>query len=139
MKFDTTLAGSGSDDERNPMTAWTGQELSSLESADEIRVAGRRRDGTLRTLVIVWHVVVDGLLYVRSVRGTEGQWYKGVVRHFEGAISWRGHDREVVYTLDSSHDAEIDAAYAAKYGTGSATRAITSEIATQTTLRIDPK
>jgi hypothetical protein len=121
------------------MTAWTGQELSSLEGAHEIRVAGRRKDGTIRTLVIVWHVVVGGALYVRSVRGTEGQWYKGVVRHFEGAISWGAQTREVTYTLDSSHDPEIDAAYAAKYGTGSATRAITSEIATRTTLRVDPK
>ncbi len=121
------------------MTAWTEQELSSLENAREIRVAGRRKDGTIRTLVIVWHVIVDGILYVRSVRGKEGQWYKGVIRHFEGAISWGALYREVTYTPDSSHDAEIDAAYIAKYGTGSATRAITSEIATQTTLRIDPK
>jgi hypothetical protein len=120
------------------MTAWTGEELGSLERAHEIRVAGRRNDGSLRTLVIVWHVVVGGVLYVRSVRGTDGQWYKGVTRHFEGAISWGAATREVSYTLDSSHDAEIDRAYAAKYGTGSATRAITSEIAKQTTLRVDP-
>jgi hypothetical protein len=121
------------------MTEWTGEELDSLASAHEIRVAGRRKDGTLRTLVIVWHVVVDGVLYVRSVRGTEGQWYKGVVRHFEGAIGWGSQTREVTYTLDSSHDAEIDAAYVAKYGTGASVRAITNEMATQTTMRIEPK
>jgi hypothetical protein len=120
------------------MTDWTGEELRSLERAHEIRVAGRRNDGTLRTLVIVWHVVVGGVLYVRSVRGTEGQWYKGVTRHFEGAINWAADTRQVIYTPDSSRDAEIDAAYAAKYGNGSATRAITSEMAKQTTLRIDP-
>jgi hypothetical protein len=120
------------------MTAWTSDELSALEDAHEIRVTGRRQDGTTRTLVIVWHVVVDGVLYVRSVRGPEGQWYRGVVRHFEGAISWAANTRKVTYTLDSSHDSEIDAAYTAKYGTGSATRAITSDIAKQTTLRIDP-
>jgi hypothetical protein len=32
----------GRDDERDPMTTWTGQELSSIESLHEIRVAGER-------------------------------------------------------------------------------------------------
>jgi len=126
--------------ERNPeMPAWTPQELRSLDRAHEIRVAGRRKDGSLRSLVTIWHVVVDGALYARSVKGTEGQWYKGVIRHFEGAVSWGGQTRDVAYTPDDSHDAAIDAAYAAKYGNGSATRAITTQAATETTLRIDPR
>lgn len=121
------------------MTTWTAQELSSLDRTGEIRVAGRRDDGSLRKLVIIWHVVVDDALYARSVRGTEGKWYQGVIEHFEGAISWGGQTRDVTYTLDDSRDAAIDAAYAAKYGNGSATRAITNATAKQTTLRIDPR
>jgi hypothetical protein len=121
------------------MTTWTAQELDSLDQAYEIRIAGRREDGTLRNLVIVWHVVVDGALYARSVRGTQGNWYRGAIRFFEGAISWGGQTRDVTYTLDDSRDTAIDAAYAAKYGSGSATRAITSETAKQTTLRIEPR
>jgi hypothetical protein len=120
------------------MPTWTPQELSSLDRAHEIRVAGRRKDRSLRSLVPVWNVVVDGALYARSVKGTEGQWYKGVTQHFEGAVNWGGQTRDVTYTLDDSHDAAIDAAYAAKYGKGSATRAITSAAATETALRIDP-
>lgn len=121
------------------MAAWTTQELTSLDQAHEIRVGGRRADGTLRTLRIVWHVVVDGALYVRSVRGTDGQWYKGVLRHYEGAISWAGQSRDVAYTPDDTHDTAIDAAYAAKYGNGSGTRSITNTTAKQTTLRIEPR
>jgi hypothetical protein len=74
----------------------------------------------------------------RAPSDTEGQWYKGVTRHFEGAVNWGGQTRDVTYTLDVNHDAAIDTAYAAKYGNGSATRAITSASATETTLRIDP-
>ena len=121
------------------MATWAEEELASLNRAHQIRVAGRRNDGSLRKLVTVWHVVVGGALYARSVKGTEGQWYRGVVRHFEGAIDWNGDTREVAYVLDSSHEAEIDAAYAAKYGNGSGTRAITSDAARQTTMRIDPR
>ena len=133
------LDGDALDERNHPMAMWTSQELNSLDRAHEIRVAGRRKDGSLRRLVIVWHVVADGALYVRSVNGTEGQWYKGVAGHYEGAISWGDQTRNVSYTLDPSHEAEIEAAYAAKYGNSSATRAITNETAKQTTLRIDPR
>lgn len=121
------------------MASWTPEELRELDHAYEVRVAGRRADGSSRTLVIVWHVVVDGDLYLRSVKGREGQWYLGVARYFEGFLSWSGATRAVTYTLDASHDAEIDRAYVAKYGNGSPTRAITSGLAKQTTLRVSPR
>src|SRR3954447_16378981 len=121
------------------MTTWTAEELQSLERAGEIRVAGRRQDGSLRTLTIIWHVVVDGSLYVRSVRGAEGSWYKGVLRHQEGAIAWNGTTREVVFVPDTTVDDTIDAAYFDKYGNGSPSRAITNATARATTLRVEPK
>ncbi|MER8072995.1 DUF2255 family protein [Streptomyces sp. NPDC094034] len=121
------------------MSTWSEEDLRVIERAGEIRVSGRRDDGSLRPLVIVWHVVVGGAPYVRSVRGTGGKWYQGVARHHEGAISWRGQSRDVSYIPDSTHDQAIDAAYFAKYGNGSATRSITSAEATETTLRIEPR
>lgn len=87
----------------------------------------------------MWHVVVDRKLYVRSVRGAEGGWYKGVVRHHEGAIAWDGTTREVSYVPDDTADDRIDAAYFAKYGTGSPSRAITNAAARATTLRVEPR
>ncbi|BDV31927.1 DUF2255 family protein [Microbacterium terricola] len=121
------------------MSGWTDAELRELARASEVRVAGRRADGSSRSLVIVWHVVVDGALYLRSVKGPQGEWYKGVARYFEGYLSWAGRTRAVTYTLDSSKDTEIDEAYAVKYGTGSATQAITNDLSHQTTLRVDPR
>lgn len=120
------------------MSTWTDDELQTLARTNEIRVAGRRDDGSLRPLVIIWHVVVDGALYARSVYGTEGKWYQGVARHWEGAISWDGQTRDVRCTLDSSHDDAIDAAYFAKYGRGAPSQHITSAAAKETTLRIEP-
>ena len=67
------------------------------------------------------------------------EWYKGVARHFEGFLRWGSTTSEVTYTLDSSQDAAIDAAYFAKYGTGSPSQAITSPAAKQTTLRVVPR
>ena len=121
------------------MTTWTPQELDTLARAGEIKVAGRRKDGAPRTLVTVWHVVVDGKLYARSVYGPAGNWYRGVIRHYEGIIAWRDQTRDVTYTPDSTNDAAIDAAYFAKYGKGSPSQHITSATAKTTTLRIDPR
>ncbi len=118
---------------------WSGEELRRLDRIGEVRVAGRHADGSSRAPVIVWHVVVDGQLYLRSVKGPRGQWYQGVTEYFDGFLSWDGHTRPVAFTLDSSQDAAIDAAYAAKYGNGSATRAITTALAKQTTMRVNPR
>lgn len=46
--------------EGTPMSTWTDAELAQLDRDAEVRVAGRRADGSSRTLTIVWHVVVDG-------------------------------------------------------------------------------
>lgn len=48
-------------------------------------------------------------------------------------MSW---DPETLAAIDA--EGEIDAAYRAKYGTGSPVRSITSPTATPTTQRVDP-
>lgn len=121
------------------MTQWPQQQLAEIGRAYEIRVAGRRKDGSNRTLTPVWHVVVDGAPYIRSMYGVEGQWYKGIAHHFEGAIEWDGEVHEVSFRRDSSHDEEIDTALYAKYGTGYATHGITNATSKQATLRIEPR
>lgn len=121
------------------MTDWTATDLASIDRDGELQVAAYRPDGTLRTSKIVWHVVVGDTLYIRSVRGTEGAWYRGVQRTGSGVIDAGGVHAEVVFTDDHSRDDAIDTAYPDKYGTGSAVRAITSEQARATTLRVDPR
>lgn len=121
------------------MTDWTPADLAAIDRAGEIRVAAHRTDGTLRPSTIVWHVVVDGALFVRSVRGEEGAWYRAVRRTGTGTIDAGGVHADVTFTPDDTHDAAIDHAYRAKYGNGSPVRAITNAVATATTLRIDPQ
>ncbi|WP_029149376.1 DUF2255 family protein [Microbacterium indicum] len=121
------------------MSNWTTAELDELDDAYEIRVAGSRRDGSLRSFRIIWHVVVDGALYARSVNGPDAGWYVGVQRQMTGAIQWGGSQRDVVYVDDPSHDDAVDEAYRAKYGNGSPTKALNREPARGTTLRIDAK
>ena len=65
-----------------------------LDRASQVRVAGRRADGSSRTLVIVWHVVVDGELYLRSVKGPQGEWYKAWLATSRDSSAGKGrHER----------------------------------------------
>src|SRR5690348_592908 len=119
------------------MTSWTSADLAAVDRAGELRIAAHRPDGTVRSPTIVWHVVVDDALFLRSVRGEDGAWYRAVQRTGTGTIDAGGVHAEVTFTPDHDHDAAIDAAYRTKYGTGSPVRAITSAVATATTLRVD--
>jgi hypothetical protein len=121
------------------MRTWTEDELARIGRASELRIAGRRGDDSLRKLVIIWQVRVGDDIYVRSVNGPDAAWFRGTQIRGEGQIESGGVSKDVVFTRDDTKDAEIDAAYRAKYGTGSPVRSITSATATSTTLRVDPR
>ena len=120
------------------MPEWNQQDLAAIDADGELRVAADRPDGTRQTPRIVWHVVVDDSLYIRSVKGVDGAWYRGVQRTGTGTIDSGGVHADVTFTRDDAHDAEIDRAYHAKYGNGSPVRSITSATAAATTLRVEP-
>ena len=50
------------------MSEWTTEELSKIETAEELKIASMRRDGTLRKPVTIWVVRHGDQIYVRSVR-----------------------------------------------------------------------
>lgn len=120
------------------MSDWSSADLAAIDADGELRVAAHRPDGTLRTPRIVWHVVVDDHLYIRSVRGVDGAWYRGVQRTRTGQIDSGGVRADVTFVRDDGHDDAIDAAYRAKYGNGSAVDHITAPSARATTLRVEP-
>ena len=60
------------------MSTWMKDELDKIGSAEELRIAALRADGTLRKPVIIWVVRLDDELYVRSVNGCNSAWFSGV-------------------------------------------------------------
>ncbi|MEU1980347.1 DUF2255 family protein [Nocardia sp. NPDC019395] len=121
------------------MTEWNADDLATIDRDGELRVAAQRPDGSSRTPRIVWHVVVDGNLYVRSVRGDAGGWYRGVRHTRTGTIDTGDIRAEVTFIRDDSRDDAIDRGYHDKYGNSSAVDAITSPAARATTLRVEPR
>jgi hypothetical protein len=99
------------------MTAWTSDELDKIETAEELQIATRRRDGALRTPLPVWVVRVGDDLYVRSVNGRTAAWFRRAQARDEGHVRAGGVDKDVTFVeSDGSLDDQIDAAYRAKYG-----------------------
>jgi hypothetical protein len=98
------------------MSDWKSDELTRIGSAEEIQIAPRRRDGTLRKPVTVWVVPTDSGLYVRSVNGRNSAWFRGVQETHEGRIWADGVEKDVTF-VDAEHgiDGPVDAAYRAKY------------------------
>jgi hypothetical protein len=99
------------------MSTWTTDELKKIGSAEELRIASLRTDGTLRKPRIIWVVRLGDDLYVRSVNGRTSTWFKGVQTRYEGHIRAGGVDKDVTFVEESNSDInnQIDAAYAAKY------------------------
>ena len=123
------------------MTAWTNEELDRIADADELEIASLRRDSTLRRPVVIWVVRHGDDLYVRSVRGSAGGWYRGTRERGEGHIRAGGVDKDVAF-VDADHDIddELDAVYREKYRRYAAAPvdSITSPEARSTTIKLMP-
>jgi len=120
------------------MNTFTTSDLATLDRTDELRIAGRRADDTLRKSVIIWMVTHNGELYVRSVNGVDAAWFRGTQVQGLGHISAGSVDKDVSFTRVTDVDDELDAAYEAKYRSyPSAVTAINSAKARETTLRVD--
>jgi hypothetical protein len=98
------------------LTGWTSDELTKIEAADELEIASIRRDGTLRNLVTIWVVRLGDDLYVRSVNGRTGAWFRGTQVRHEGRIGAGGVEKDVTFVdADDGINDQIDDAYRSKY------------------------
>jgi hypothetical protein len=98
------------------MTQWTSDQLDKIGKAEEVQIASVGRDSKLRKPVTVWAVRHGDDLYVRSVRGRDGHWFRGSQERHEGRIRAGGIQQDITFVeADHNIDNEIDAAYRDKY------------------------
>lgn len=125
------------------MAAWTKDELSRIGEAEELEIAPRRRDGSLRRPVPIWVVRAGEDLYVRSYRGRGGAWFRAAVAQGAGRIQAGGITKEVALTeeADPGVNDQVDAAYRSKYRRygGSYTDTMVAPGVRATTLKLTPR
>ena len=124
------------------MTTWTGDELRKIGTAEELEMASLRRNGTLRNPVTIWVVRHGDDLYVRSVNGRTGAWFRGTQVLHGGHIQAGGIDKDVTF-VDAAPDItdQIDAAYRTKYRryAASIVGSIVSPAARSATIKLVPR
>lgn len=116
--------------------------LQLLDEVTVVRIETRRIKGATEHRTIIWVVVVDGEVFVRSVRGPRGRWYREIFTNPEGAL--RAGDRRIpgraVAATDDPTVEAVSDAYRSKYGRSSpgSTRAMLSPEPLPTTLKLLP-
>jgi len=125
------------------LAPWSRAELDTIGGAEEIEVAPRRSDGSLRDPVTIWVVRGGDSIYVRSaVKGRNAAWYRSVKETHEGRLSAGSVAKDVGFVdADPALNDEIDAAYRTKYRryAGRILNSCLTPEARSTTLRIDPR
>ena len=123
------------------MTDWNPTELERIASEREIEVSSLRDDGALTKPVTIWAVRVEDDIYVRSVRGDAGGWFKAAEQRHEGRIEADATAVDVAFEDAPHHlDEEIDEAYKTKYGYPSGpVDSVITDAAQATTLRVIPR
>jgi hypothetical protein len=114
--------------------------LKRFDETNIVDIETRSAKGTKHS-VPIWIVVVDGVPYVRSVRGTRGRWYRELLAQGDGAIVAGGKRTTVKAKHDRSKTA-IDGTSEAlkrKYKTsGASLKSMLRADVLDTTVRLDP-
>jgi hypothetical protein len=125
--------------------AWSLDELERIGRAEELQIAAKRADGTLRREVPIWVVHAGGQVYVRTWYRRDSGWFGHVVESRRARIRVPGLEADIA--IEDIGDgggelrASIDAAYRAKYGRYGETtveRMVTHDAAAAT-LRLVPQ
>ena len=98
------------------MTQWTADELARIGKAEELQIASRRPDGSLRRFTTIWTVRHGDDIYVRSAYGPQTGWFRRAVASGEGRIRAGGVERDVAFERPGREvDEALHRAYHAKY------------------------
>jgi hypothetical protein len=126
-------------------TGWSPAAVASIAGAQELEIAARRADGSLRRPVPIWVVAVGDRIYVRTWYRRDTGWFGQVLRSGRAHVRVPDLEADVAVADIADRDpalrAEIDAAYRAKYASyGSATidRMVGPEAAAAT-LQLSPE
>jgi hypothetical protein len=122
------------------MATFTPAVLQSLDETKVVEIETRSAKGT-KHLIPIWIMVVDGVPYVRSVRGPAGRWYRELLARGEGAVVVGGKRVPVRATKDSSAKAieAVSAALRKKYPrSGQSLQSMLRANVLDTTVRLDP-
>ena len=120
------------------MAKFDADTLRQLRDAREVAIRTERHPGTA---VVIWVVVADDEVFVRSVTGSKGRWYRDLATGGSAALEIAGR-RLAVQAIPVSDAAAIERAsgeYLRKYRPSPYAEAMVRAEVLPTTLRLEPR
>jgi hypothetical protein len=120
------------------MTKFDAPTLRDLRDVKEVAI---RTDKHPKSAVVIWVVVADEEVFVRSFRGAKGRWYRDLAAGGPATLEF-GARRLAVQAVpvgDETAMARASREYLTKYGSSSYAQAMVGPDLLSTTLRLDPR
>jgi hypothetical protein len=91
--------------------------------------------------VVIWVVVADDEVFVRSVRGSKGRWYRDLAAGGSATLEFAGRRLEVqaLPATDTASIARASSEYLRKYQPSPYAQAMVRAEVLPTTLRLEPR
>ena len=111
--------------------------LRELRDVQEVAV---RTEKHPESAVIIWVVVADGEVFVRSVRGSKGRWYRDLAKGGAATLEFAGRRLEVQAfpANDPNSMARASREYLTKYQPSPYAQSMVRAEVLPTTLRLEP-
>ena len=112
--------------------------LGELRKLQEVAI---RTEKHPKNAVVIWVVVADEEVFVRSVRGAKGRWYRDLATGGPATLEFAGR-RLAVQAIPATDQATVDRAsreYLSKYRSSPYAKAMVSSEVLPTTLRLEPR
>jgi hypothetical protein len=115
-------------------------DLRHLAAVEEISIGFTRPDGSTGSTP-VWVVQAGDAIFVRSIRGRRGGWYRRLRANPDGEVGDGAHTHPVRARPvgDAGTMEAVTGAYAAKYGDSPYVGPLLTEEAADATLRLEPR
>ena len=116
-------------------------ETATLGALREVQELSIRTDKHPESAVVIWVVVADDEVFVRSVRGPKGRWYRDLANGGPATLEFSGR-RLAVQAIPADEPTAIERAsraYLSKYEPSPYAQAMVKPEVLSTTLRLQPR
>jgi hypothetical protein len=120
------------------MTDFDADTLRQLREAHEVAIRTERHP---KTAVVIWVAVAGEAVFVRSVQGARGRWYRDLAAGGAATLEFAGRQRTVT-AIPEHEPGAIERAsqeYLRKYRTSPYAQAMVKPEVLPTTLRLEPR
>ena len=120
------------------MPTFDAKTLGALRGAHEVAIRTEKHPATS---VVIWVVVADDKVFVRSARGAAGRWYRDLLADRRATLDVAGRQVAVQAIPANATDslAQASQAYVGKYDPSPYTQSVLKPDVVATTLRLEPR